>query len=585
MKFLSNVFAVLIGLFIFSLFGFFFLAGLISLTTAEDKVAIEDNTLLHMNLNNVVLMERTADDNMNLSSFGLVPTANKIGLTNLKTAIKTAKNNDKIKGIYLEAGSVMANPAMLLELRNSLDDFKSSGKFIIAYSEYFSENGYFLSSIADELYMNPMGGLEFNGLSSEALFFKGLLEKLEIEPVIFRVGEYKSAVEPFILDQMSEANRKQTEEFLGDINQFAIKTISESRDINLEELQNINEQMLIRKPQDAVDLGLIDGIWYDDQVKDLLREKMGIAENGKIKTINITGINTTAKTENITASDRVAVIIAQGEIVSGKVENALSSEIIAKEIKDARLDDNIKAIVLRVNSPGGSILASDVIWREMNEAKKVKPVIASMSELAASGGYYISAPADTIVAQPNTITGSIGIFGMWFNAKGLLNNKLGITTDVAKTGEFSDFMNPTRALTEVEKNIIQNQIEDGYDTFIQRVADGREMSKEAVLEVASGRVWSGVQAKEKGLVDVLGGLEDAIEIAATKANIEDEYRVLYFPKQKNFIEQIMSELGTDIEAKYMNYRFGESYQMFQQIEKVKDMQGVMARMPFDVIIE
>ncbi|WP_215223459.1 signal peptide peptidase SppA [Echinicola shivajiensis] len=585
MKFLSNVFAVLIGLFIFSLFGFFFLAGLISLTTAEDKVTIEDNTLLHMNLNNVILVERSSEDNMNLSSFGMVPTPNKIGLTNLKKAIKTAKNNEKIKGIYLQAGAVMANPAMLLELRNSLEDFKSSGKFIVAYSEYFSENGYFLSSIADELYMNPMGGLEFNGLSSEALFFKGLLEKLEIEPVIFRVGEYKSAVEPFILDQMSEANRRQTEEFLGDINQFAIKTISESRDIDLEKLQNINDQMLVRKPQDAVDLGLIDGIWYDDQVKDLLRDKMGISENGKIKTINITSINTSAKTENIAASDRVAVIIAQGEIVSGKVENALSSEIIAGEIKQARMNDNIKAIVLRVNSPGGSILASDVIWREMNEARKVKPVIASMSELAASGGYYISAPADTIVAQPNTITGSIGIFGMWFNAKGLLNNKLGITTDVAKTGEFSDFMNPTRALSEVEKNIIQNQIEDGYDTFIQRVADGRNMSKEAVLEVASGRVWSGMQAKEKGLVDVLGGLEDAIEIAAAKANIEDEYRVLYFPEQKTFFEQIMSELGTDIEAKYMNYRFGATYQMFQQMEKVKDMQGVMARMPFDLVIE
>ncbi|WP_186756961.1 signal peptide peptidase SppA [Echinicola salinicaeni] len=585
MKFLSNVFAVLIGLFIFSLFGFFFLAGLISLTTAEDKVTIEDNTLLHMNLNNVVLVERSSEENMNLSSLGMVPTPNKIGLTNLKKAIKTAKNNEKIKGIYLQAGTVMANPAMLLELRNSLEDFKSSGKFIIAYSEYFSENGYFLSSISDEIYMNPMGGLEFNGLSSEALFFKGLLEKLEIEPVIFRVGEYKSAVEPFILDQMSEANRRQTEEFLGDINRFAIKAISESRDINREKLEEINDQMLVRKPQDAVDLGLIDGIWYDDQVKDLLRNKMGISENGKIKTINISGINTTAKTENITASDRVAVIIAQGEIVSGKVENALSSEIIAKEIKNARMDDNIKAIVLRVNSPGGSILASDVIWREMNEARKVKPVIASMSELAASGGYYISAPADTIVAQPNTITGSIGIFGMWFNAKGLLNNKLGITTDVAKTGEFSDFMNPTRELTDLEKNIIQNQIEDGYDTFIQRVADGRDMSKEAVLEVASGRVWSGMQAKEKGLVDVLGGLEDAIEIAAKKANIEDEYRVLYFPKQKSFIEQIMSELGTDIEAKYMNYRFGATYQTLQKMEKVKDMQGVMARMPFDMIIE
>jgi len=585
MKFLSNVLAVILGLIIFSLMGFFLLAGLITLTTAQEKVTIEENTLLHLNLENVVLVERTPEDNVNFSSVGFLPSAYKIGLTNLKTAIRTAKENDKIKGIYLQAGTIMANPALLTELRDELEDFKDSGKFIVSYSELFSEGGYFLSSIANEVYLNPMGGLEFNGLSSEALFFKGMLEKLEIEPVIFRVGEYKSAVEPFILDKMSEASRLQTEAFLHDLNTFSITEIAESRGIDKEKLQNINDQMLIRRPQDAADLGLVDGVWYDDQVKDLLREKLGQEEDSDIKTINVTKINSTAKTKNITAKNRVAVIIAEGEIISGEMDGTISSEVFAKEIKKARLDDNIKAIVLRVNSPGGSVLASEVIWREVSEAQKVKPVIASMSSVAASGGYYISSPADTIVAQPNTITGSIGIFGMWFNAKGLLNNKLGITTDVAKTGEFSDFMNPTRELREVEKNIIQTQIEEGYDTFIQRVADGRDMSKEAVLEVASGRVWSGIQAKEHGLVDVLGGLDDAIEIAANKAQLGDEYRVLYFPKEKTFIEQILSEFGSDIEAKYMNYRFGETYQLYQQIENVKRLQGAMARMPYDMIIE
>lgn len=430
-----------------------------------------------------------------------------------------------------------------------------------------------------------MGGLEFNGLSSEILFFKGMLEKLEIEPVIFRVGEFKSAVEPFILDQMSDANRLQTESFLGDMNDYMIRQIAESRSLTFDTLKKANDQMLVREPQDAADLGLVDGIWYDDQVKDLLREKLGLEADAEITTINISGINKTAKTKNLTASNRIAVIVAEGEIVSGKVEGTISSEIFAQEIKKARMDDDIKAIVLRVNSPGGSVLASEVIWREMNEAKKVKPVIASMSSLAASGGYYISTPADTIVAQPNTITGSIGIFGMWFNAEGLLNNKLGITTDVAKTGEFSDFMNPTRQLSEVEKNIIQKQIEDGYDTFITRVADGRKMSKEAVMEVASGRVWSGRQAKENGLVDILGGLDDAIQIAANKADVGEDYRVLYYPKQKTILEQIMTELGTDIEARYMNYRFGNSYRLLEKIENIQQMKGINARLPFDIKVK
>ncbi|QDH79934.1 signal peptide peptidase SppA [Echinicola soli] len=585
MKFLSNVLAVILGLMIFSVISFILFAGLITFSTAEEKVTISDNTVLHINLENIVLVERTSEDNIDLSSFGPIPAAYKIGLANVKKAIRTAKGNDNIKGIYLQAGTVMANPAALTELRNELIDFKESGKFIVSYSELYSEGGYFLSSAASEIYLNPMGGLEFNGLSSEVLFFKGLLEKLEIEPVIFRVGEYKSAVEPFILDQMSDANRLQTESFLGDLNNYMIRQVAESRDLEYDTLKEANDQMLVREPQDAADLGLVDGVWYDDQVKDLLREKLGLEADAEITTINITGINKTAKTKNLTASNRIAVIVAEGEIVSGEVKGTISSEVFAREIKKARMDDDIKAIVLRVNSPGGSVLASEVIWREMDEARKVKPVIASMSSLAASGGYYIAAPADTIVAQPNTITGSIGIFGMWFNAEGLLNNKLGITTDVAKTGEFSDFMNPTRQLSEVEKNIIQKQIESGYDTFLTRVANGRKMSKDAVKEVASGRVWSGLQAKENGLVDVLGGLDDAIQIAASKANIGEDYRVLYYPKQKTIFEQIMTELGTDIEARYMHYRFGESYRLLEKIENIQQMKGIHARLPFDVVLK
>src|SRR5690554_2525576 len=550
MRFLSNVLAVIVGLLIFWVIAFFILAGIIAISSGDSKVATAENSVLHLNLESVTLVERTAEDEMDLSSFasfGAVPT---LGINQLKKAIRTAKNDDNIKGIYLQSGTVMSGQAKLKEIRKELSDFKESGKFIIAYSEYFSEAGYYLSTAADEIYLNPMGGLEFNGLASEMVFLKGLFEKLEIEPVIFRVGEFKSAVEPFILEKMSEESRLQTESFLHDLNQVFLTEIAESRSLSGERIREINDNMLVRNNEDALKLGLIDGLWYDDQVKGLLREKLGLEEDDDIKSINVTNINKSATDPNRLSRNRIAVVVANGEIVSGNMENAISSDLFLKEIREARKDKDVKAIVLRVNSPGGSILASDVIWRELSEAQKEKPLIASMSDVAASGGYYISAPADTIVAHPNTITGSIGIFGLWFNAEGLLNNKLGITTDVAKTGQLSDFLSPVREITPVERNIVQNQVEDGYDVFIDRVSEGRGLHRDSVLNIASGRVWSGIQAKERGLVDVLGGLEEAIEIAAAKAGVEDDYRVVYYPAQKTLLEKILSELSRDVQTFY-----------------------------------
>jgi protease IV len=392
-------------------------------------------------------------------------------------------------------------------------------------------------------------------------------------------------VEPFMLEKMSEENRLQTSVFLNELNDFALEQISVSRDIPFDRLKDINSNMLVRKNQDAVDYKLVDGLWYDDQVKNLLRDKLGLEEDADIPSVNVTRINKTAKTKNRTSRNRIAVIVAEGEIVSGDGDGSIGSRKFANEIKKARKDDDIKAIVLRVNSPGGSVLASDVIWREMSEAQKAKPVIASMSEVAASGGYYISAPADTIVAQPNTITGSIGIFGLWFNMEGLLNNKLGITTDEVGTGEYSDFMNPTRQITSAEKQIVQNQVEEGYDIFLQRVADGRNMTKEQVMAVASGRVWSGIQAKENGLVDVLGGLDDAVRIAAEKAGVADDFRVLYFPEQKSFMERLVSEFTRDVQSRYMKFQLGQNYYLWQQIEKVKNYEGLMVRLPYDIEIK
>lgn len=588
MKFLGNVLAVIVGLFVFSILSFLLFFGLIGILAAsgEKEVKVSENSLLHLNLNGRTLVERTQEDDFSFGQFGN-PFGQDFnaGLVNLKKAIREAKTNEQVKGIYLNTGLIMAGQASLLELREELEAFKESGKFIIAYDEVYTEGGYFLASVADEVYLNPLGGIDFNGLASEGVFFKGLFEKIGVKPEIFRVGEFKSAVEPFILEKMSDANRLQTQFFLDDINAEMLKAVAESRGIAIDSMTKINQKMLVREPEDAVSYGLATALKYEDEIYALLREKLGLEEDDDIPTINATDLGAAAKSKNITSKNRIAVILAEGEIVDGNANGVISSEKYAKEIRKARKDDDIKAIVLRVNSPGGSILASEVIWREMKKAQETKPVIVSMGEVAASGGYYISSPAETIVAQPNTITGSIGIFGMWFNVQELINEKLGVTTDVVTTGELSDFMNPTRELTEVERNIIQKSIEQGYETFISRVAEGRKMTPEEVKEVASGRVWTGNQALERGLVDELGGLDRAIEIAAEKVEAGEDYRVIYYPSQKPWFEELMSELENNVQLRILKAQLGEQFGLYQQIEQVKKYQGIQVRLPQDIRIK
>ena len=588
MKFLGNVLAVIVGLFAFSIVAVLIVFGLLGMVAAssEEEVTLEKNSILHLDLNGRALVERTSEEDLVFGSF-LDPFGgdNSAGLVNLKKAIEEAKTNENIKGIYLNAGLFGAGQAGLLELREALQDFKESGKFIIAYDEAYSEGGYFLASVADEIYLNPLGGIDFNGFSSEGIFLKGFFEKVGIKPEVFRVGEFKSAVEPFILDKMSPENRLQTQYFLDDINGHAIALIAKSRKIAKDSLIKINHQMLVRKPKDAVTYKLATALKYEDEVYSILKEKLGLKEDDQISTINATDLGGLAKSKNITSPNRIAVILAEGEIVDGNVEGAISSEKFAKEIRKARKDENIKAIVLRVNSPGGSILASEVIWREMSEAKKVKPVIVSMGEVAASGGYYIAAPADTIVAQPNTITGSIGIFGILFNVQELVNDKLGVTTDVVSTGELSDFGNMARPLTEVERTIIQSSVEDGYETFISRVAEGRGMHPDSVRKVASGRVWTGTQAKARGLVDVLGGLDTAVGIAAAKIKAGEDYRVVYYPEKKQWFEELMLNFSDKVQVRILQSQLGEQYPLYQQIQKLKNYQGVQVRMTQDLVIK
>ena len=588
MKFLGNVLAVIVGLFVFSIVAVLLFFGLIGIaaSSSEKEVSLGENSILHLDLNGRTLVERTSEEDLAFGSFlNTFGGENTAGLVNLKKAIAEAKTNANIKGIYLNAGLFSAGQAGLLELREALQDFKESDKFIVAYDEAYSEGGYFLASIADEIYVNPLGGIDFNGYSSEGIFLKGFFEKAGIKPEVFRVGEFKSAVEPFILDKMSPENRLQTQYFLDDINQHALALIAETRGIPSDSIQLINNQMLVRKPIDAVTYKLATALKYEDEVHQILKEKLGLKEEDQISTINATDLGGLAKSKNITSKNRIAVILAEGDIVDGNVEGAISSEKFAKEIRKARKDENIKAIVLRVNSPGGSILASEVIWREMSEAKKAKPLIVSMGEVAASGGYYIAAPADTIVAQPNTITGSIGIFGILFNVQELINDKLGVTTDVVSTGELSDFGNMARPLTEVERTIIQSSVEDGYETFISRVAEGRGMHPDSVRKVASGRVWTGTQAKARGLVDVLGGLDTAVGIAAAKIKAGDDYRVVYYPEKKQWFEELILTFSDQVQTRMLQSQLGEHYPFYQKIQGLKHYQGVQVRMPQEVVIK
>ncbi len=583
MKFLRNFFASFLALVVFFLFSFLFFAVIIAVVENEGEVTVSENTVLHINLNHP-LADRSFSDPFSELGFSGAG-AKKIGVIDLKRALEHAATNDKIKGIMLSAPSLMGGFAMGAEVRDALVEFKTSGKFIISYADYLTEGGFYLSSVADELYISPAGGVEWNGLSSTTPFLKGTFEKLEIEPQIFRVGTFKSAVEPLFLDKMSDANRLQTTSFLNSIYDRMVAEMAIDLDMPAATLKNISVKMLAQNLTQATDLGLITGTLYKDQFLQLIADRLAVENTKDLNFVNFQEYNKSFKKSN-SSKNRIAVIIAEGDIVDGKGEKGqISSDEFTKEIRKAREDKKIKAIVLRVSSPGGSALASDLIWREVVKARETKPVIASFGNYAASGGYYISMAADTIVAQPNTITGSIGIFGIIFNMGDFMANKLGITTDGVSTGEFSGMMTSSRALTEAEKQIIQNSVEEGYELFTSKAAEGRNMTIEDLKAVASGRVWTGTQAKENGLVDVLGDLDDAIAIAAEKAGVADDYKVRYYPEQKTVLEELLKEFESNTQAKLMKAKLGDMYPYAQMLEHVKSMKGLQARLLYEVEIK
>ena len=587
LKFLRGVLATIVGLIIFSFLALLIGSAIIGAIAASgDKVDVSENSVLHLQLNKPVV-ERESD--VPLTPFELLPGAEGgvHGLMDILKSINYAKNDNKIKGIYLDVQFIDAGFASLREIRSALEDFKSSGKWIVAYNEIYTEKDYYLASVADEIYLNPVGALELNGLASEVIFLKGTLDKLGIEPQVFKVGEFKSAVEPLVRTSMSEASREQTNSFLNSIYNVFLEDVARSRNIDRNELERISDEMLVRTPVDAERLNIVDKLTYFDEVLDGIRGRLGIADEKEDINFILYGKYKKSIDEKGSAGDRIAVIVASGEIVSGEGDyQTIGSDTFAKEIREARKNERVKAIVLRINSPGGSALASDVIWREVELASRVKPVIASMSDVAASGGYYIAMASDTIVAQPNTITGSIGIFGVIFNLQNLLNDKLGVTTEVVETGELSNLLRVTTPLNEFEKNIIQNAIEEGYEIFTRKAAEGRDMPVEKLREVASGRVWSGIEARDRGLVDVLGSFEDAVRIAAAKANLEEgDYRLRFYPEQKGLLEELLKKFGDSAEAKVGELQYGDLYPYVKQLKELRKYSGIQARMPFDLKIE
>ncbi|MEM9340300.1 MAG: signal peptide peptidase SppA [Bacteroidota bacterium] len=577
MAFLRNLLATLTGLVLFSIVGILILFGIVASASQEETPDVKNNTILSFEMSGV-LVDKAVDDPF-LKAIGNSPKQH--SLLDIIASIKAAKTDSRIEGIYIKPMFLSAGYASLQEIRDALLDFKASGKFVYAYGEYVSESDYYVSSVADSLFINPTGSMEFNGLSANITFFKGLFEKLDIEPQVFRVGEFKSFVEPFIRKDMSEENKLQYNELLASMYGTYLTNVSLNLDKTVEELSEVSNTMKVRLPKDALANGLVHKVGYEDEIKRAIRNRMGLTEDAKLKFMSLSTYHQVLKSESKYSKNKVAVIVAEGNIVMGGDEGIVG-ETFAKEVRKARESKSVKAIVLRVNSGGGSMTASDMIWRELMLTKGEKPIVASMGNAAASGGYYIAMPADEIIAQPNTITGSIGIFGLWFNFSKFLENKVGITHDVVKTGEYSDIYTVTRQLNDQEKAIIQSTVDEGYEVFTQKVAENRGMTQERVKEVGGGRVWSGEQALEKGLVDQLGSFNDAVELAAEKAGIADDYRVSYYPKKKPFIEEFLEKMSSRIRTAIVGT---EVDPYIQQIESVKQLEGIQARLPGELEIK
>jgi protease-4 len=583
-EFFKYVFATIIGVLLCLVIFTFVILGIISSARSDKKTAVEANSVLRLSLD-YAIKERTSSNPLSGIPFLNLSVKKAPGLNEILASIKRAKTDDNIKGIYLDESYIMSGQATSEEIRNALIDFKKSGKFVLAYGEIYTQGAYYLASVADKIYLNPKGIFEFRGFNSKYTFFKGALEKLGIEAQVIKVGTFKSAVEPFILDKMSEPNRLQVNSYLGSLYDYFLTGVSKSRKLNKDSLFNIANELRIKYPEDALKYKLIDGLKYKDEILDELKQRTG---KDKDETVNMVELSDYAQPDEDqdkgSSNSRIAIVYASGDIGGGEGDdNSIGSEGISKAIRKARMDKKVKAVVLRINSPGGSSLASDVLWREVMLTKKVKPIIVSMGDVAASGGYYMACAADSIFAQPNTITGSIGIFAILPNMQNFLNQKLGVTFDGVKTGKFADLGDVTRPLNPAERAILQDQVNRGYLDFTNAVATGRKKTQKYIDSIGQGRVWTGAQALKIGLVDRLGNLDDAIHSAATKAKLTD-YKLVAYPEQKSLLENFGSGLANEAKTYMVKQELGESYKYYNDLKTILKYSGAQMRLPYNLEI-
>jgi len=582
-SFLKIVLATFVAVILSFVFLFFIFLGIIGgiAASSSEETAIKPNSVFALDLNGQII-ERS-EDNPFQSLLGLYSDqTQEMGLNDILSAIKKAKTNENIKGIYLEAGSLTAAPASLREIRQALADFKTSGKFIYSYGASYSQGSYYIASVADKVFLNPEGMVNWRGVAVQNTFYKGIFDKLGVEMQVVRVGTYKSAVEPFITTKMSDANREQVTAFAGSIWNTVVADVASSRKLTPVQLNQLADQGVSFKPTTELVRGhLVDSLLYDDGIQSYIKKKIGAKEKDDLSIVKLESMKNAASDEKM-SENRIAVVYAYGEIDGGG-SDGISSDETVKTLAKIRKDDKIKAVVFRVNSPGGSALGSELIWREVSLMKTKKPIFVSMGDYAASGGYYISAPADMIIAQPNTLTGSIGVFGMFPNISGLAN-KIGISFDGVKTNKYSDLPRANRAMNPEEKELLQAYVNHTYETFVGHCAQGRRMTPDAIKKIAEGRVWTGEQAKKLGLVDALGNLNDAITLVAKKAHLAT-YNVVEYPKQKSFIEKFMSSLDVKMQERVQKAQLGEYYPYLKQIRAVSSLQGVQALMPLSIIVK
>lgn len=570
-------------LFILGIVTFFGIAS-----SADSETIVKKNSIMTLDLNGT-LVERTQETPFAFFSEIMGDKENVYGLDDILSSIKKAKENENIKGIYIQANALGASYASLQAIRNALVDFKTSGKFIVAYSDGYTQKLYYLSSVADKVLLNPKGMLQWTGLSATPIFYKDLLKKIGVEMQIFKVGTYKSAVEPFNSTEMSPANREQVTAFLSSIWNQVLEGVSTSRHLSKDSLNNYADRMLMFSPaEETVACGLADTLIYRNDVKDYLKKMAQVKEDDPLRILGLHDmINVKRNVPKDKSGNIVAIYYAAGEIVDAAqngTDNLIVGNKVIKDLRKLKDDDDIKAVVFRVNSPGGSAFASEQIWNAVKELKAKKPVIVSMGDYAASGGYYISCLADTIVAEPTTLTGSIGIFGIVPNAKEL-TDKIGLSYDVVKTNKFADFGNLMRPFNDDEKLLMQAMINRGYEIFVGRCAEGRGMSKEAIKKIAEGRVWTGEKAKELGLVDILGGIDTAMEIATKKAGIEN-YTVISYPEKESWLSNLFNDTPNNyIESKLLNSKLGEYYQQFGLLKNLSDRSMIQARIPFELSLK